>query len=327
MTYREFQEHRAALLRSRPELVDLCETNPWRAMASLTPRIPERDETVTIHRRELAEAWTRVFGLPRDAMPRAMVSSGVRHSLSLIFPALATRSARLLVPNDVYPMYGELARGAGLATETFQTIPELRIPDRGDWLLLPNPLKPAGRWLSAGDASQIKDWLERRPERRLLLDTVYSFERWLHPTTQALLETGRTVLLHSLSKGWLHQQVFGVALLPECEQQSLAPLFRDALTDPAHLHAARHLLTACSDYPDVVGMEIRRRRARMMNSLPSALLSQMTFPSPADIAGYLIAVNLDSEELLKNHRILTAPLSIFGSPRSDYSVISVLGFA
>ena len=145
MTYREFQEYRVALLQKQPELIDLAETNPWRALAKLTPPLPEDFDT-PVRRRDLAAAWVRTFALNDGSTSRALVSSGVRHSLLLIFPELTARKARLHLPVDVYPVYGQLARAAGMETETFSTIPELRLPDGGDWLLLPNPLKPAGRW-------------------------------------------------------------------------------------------------------------------------------------------------------------------------------------
>lgn len=323
MTYREFQEYRTALLKARPDLIDLAETNPWRALANLTPAVPQ-DLVTPVDRDELAAAWLRTFSLDENCTARTLLSSGVRHSLPLIFSVLTNRSAQLLLPVDVYPVYGQLAYAAGVTTETFPTIPELQLPDQGDWLLLPNPLKPAGRWLNSTEVKQIKEWLEKRPDRRLLLDIVYTFERQLHPTTRELLETGRTVLLHSLSKGWLHQQIFGVALVPECEHAALAAAFSNSAPDLAALRSARDLLTACPEYPDVIGAEIRRRRQRMLERLPEIVRDRATFPAETVAAGYLMAVNLDPGELLEKYRLFTAPLTIFGSSNTDYCVMSVL---
>lgn len=325
MTYREFQEFRVALLKERPDLIDAAETNPWRALAHLIPPVPTIRAT-HVHRCHLAEAWTRVFNLPSTWSRRALISAGVRHSLSLILPVIASRLQRLQLPVDVYPVYAQLAHAAGVITETFPTIPQLEVPESGDWLLLPNPLKPAGRWLDDRDVLRLKEWLAKEPDRRLLLDLVYTFGKQLHPSTRELLETGQTILLHSLSKGWLHAQVCGVALVPAPDQEALAPAFRNASMEMSHLRSAHHLLNNCEEYPEIVAAEIQRRRARMLQSVPSIVADRLTHSNVLEAPGYLTAVQLNHQELLNRYRLLTAPLTIFGSPREDHCVMSCLAF-
>lgn len=325
MTYWDFQQYRVGLLANQPDLIDGCETNPWRAMASLTPQLRETS-TENTEASVPAKLWLEVFGLPANYLSRTLVSSGVRHSLSLIFPALAARGARLLVPADVYPLYSHLAREAGVGVLLFPTIPELQIPDGGDWLLIPNPLKPAGRWLGDDEVTQIQEWLRANSDRRLLLDIVYTFHRRLPASTRKLLDGEQTILLHSLSKGWLHQQVFGVALVPECERERLGRCFKSAILEPSKIAAARSLLTE-EKYPERVGEEISRRRSGMLEQLPSEVSEAIRAARGASPAGYLTAVPFEANDLLQRYRLLTAPLSIFGSNPGDYCVISCLGFA
>ncbi len=46
-------------------------------------------------------------------------------------------------------------------------------------------------------------WLNEVPQRRLILDGVYSFGLPTDVFTQHLLETDQVIYLDSLSKGWL----------------------------------------------------------------------------------------------------------------------------
>ncbi|MBC7854450.1 MAG: aspartate aminotransferase, partial [Pirellulaceae bacterium] len=148
MNFGDFQQYRNEVLATNPELIDLAETNLWRSLAPLVPRL-EAEQPRQIHRCDLAKQWTHGLGLPAEFASRSLISAGVRDSLALLFPILAKRKAQVRIPVDVYPVYGALAKSAGLFFETFPTIPELVLPKGGDCLLLPHPLKPAGRWLQA----------------------------------------------------------------------------------------------------------------------------------------------------------------------------------
>ena len=139
------------------------------------------------------------------------------------------------MPSDVYPVYAQIARASGLQPDTFATTPEMTLPDRGEWLLLPNPIKPAGRWLSMTEVGTIKDWLTRRDDRRLLVDSVYNFGTRLHPTTLELIGTGKAFLMHSLSKSWLHPQVMGICRVPERERLNLSTIFQSNFTATVRL--------------------------------------------------------------------------------------------
>lgn len=323
MNFRDFQQYREELLASNPELVDLAETNLWRSLAPLIPQIA-REQSRLIHRCDLAKQWTRTLGLPADAFPRALISAGVRDSLSLLFPWLAERQIQMLIPADVYPVYGELAKIAGLKYQTFPTVPEVVLPESGDCILLPNPLKPAGRWLQTQETEALLKWLGASSNRRLILDAVYTFDIRFHDSTLALYGTGQTIMLHSLSKGWLCPQVFGVALVPQIDLPQLAPLFRNHIASQENLWKAQQLLERYSTMPCAVGEELRIRRVQLLQQLPAAIRRRLV-PLEADMAGYLLTVSCGHEELLKQHRILSVPLSVFGAAGDEFSVLSTLG--
>ena len=82
-----------------------------------------------------------------------------------------------------------------------------------------NPLKPLARWLSPSDVTALTAWLGINPRRRLLLDIVCTFGTRFHPTTHRLLARQQTILLHSLTKGWLHPRLFGSRSCPNATPQ------------------------------------------------------------------------------------------------------------
>lgn len=323
MNFRDFQLYRDEVLAANSGLIDLAETNLWRSLAHLVPHL-EAEQPRQIHRCDLAKQWTHGLGLPAEFASRALISAGVRDSLSLLFPLLAKRKAQVRIPIDVYPVYGALAKGAGLTFETFPTIPDLVLPKGGDCLLLPNPLKPAGRWLQARESEELRQWLAANPERRLILDAVYTFDTKFHDSTLALLRTGQTIVLHSLSKGWLHPQVFGVALIPPTDLPEIAPLFREHPPLKKNLWMAHQLLEQHAQLPRAVGHGLTRRRSALLEYLPAVIRSQLV-NEKLEGAGYLLTVHCNHQALLSQHRILSIPLTVFGADCDEFSVLSTLG--
>jgi aspartate/methionine/tyrosine aminotransferase len=254
-----------------------------------------------------------------------MITGGVRNSLSILFQELAARKGTLLLPDDVYPVYSQLANTADLRQKTFQTLGGLQLCDLGDWLLIPNPLKPAGRWLSDKETDQLLQWLSIGSDRRLLLDAVYNFFPKFHSTTRRLLQSGQVFLMHSLSKAWLSPLVMGTCWLPECEWATLTQLFRSQSPSQENLQKAWGLLTTFESLPLQVDTEVSRRRELLVQSWPGSL-SLHDLPPLANVspAGYLTSVNVPFETLLSQHNILAIPPAVFGSTETDVSIVSCL---
>jgi histidinol-phosphate/aromatic aminotransferase/cobyric acid decarboxylase-like protein len=331
MNFHEFQTHRAALRAARPDHLDAAETNLYRSLSHLvTPLAPPLGATT--HRCHLASEWAALYGLPPAASPRSLISCGVRDSLQTIFRHLAsTPSCRLWLPSDTYPVYHDLARAQGLKPLTFPTLPEAAWPDAPpsadpaatEWLLTTNPLKPRGRWLADADVATLTRWLAASPGRRLLIDAVYALDLHLHPSTQALLATEQALLLHSLTKGWLHPRLFGVTLVPAQDIPILTPLFRAASPPQESLAAARDLMRTHADTPSRVREAIESANDRMCAALLPILPDA---PLTADAPTYLFPIPTPWERLL-DHGILALPASTFGSDRSDLSILSSLSWA
>jgi len=321
MNYHQFQEFRRDLLSSYPSVVDLAESNIWRSLSHLIPDINFQGSN-HIHRCHLAEAWLQAFDMPSHLSKYTMISTGVRHSLRLLLKELSFMSGEILMPTDVYPVYHEISRSCGLAVREFETFPEFRLPDEGRWLLLPNPIKPAGRWMTLDEVGYVEDWLKSDPERRVLIDGVYNFQSPIHESTRALLATQQVFFLHSLSKSFLHPKVMGVCIIPEQDWEMLSPTFRSNSPDQSNLQLANSLLREHLDISQAVDETTTHYRNRMLANLPVELKSIVA--SAQSRAGYFTLIAASQEELLTNHRILSMPLTVFGSRNIRFSVLSSL---
>jgi len=325
MNFQEFIAWSAAV--REPDVVRACETRISGAFADLRPALEPVEPPRKLHRCDLARAWCELRGLPPAAARTAMISSGVRHALSLLFAHMAAAGRRLALPTDVYPVYWDLARAAGVSTIGVPTFPELAIDallDRATRaevaaLVLPDPLKLHGRRLTLAERAELVAWLRRDPHRRLVLDGVYAFGRRLDRDTLELLDTGQVLYLDSLSKGWLHARVFGVAHLPARDFDHLGPLFRAAAPTQTDLHLAARLLHDHAEFPTALVAAIDARRRATIDLLRARGLA----PFPVD-SGYFVGVEGDAGELLRTHRIVLIPGSVFGEPQRPVALASAL---
>lgn len=328
MKFPEFQALRSRLLAEHPSLRDFAETNPYRALARLAPEPPPPADG-TVHRCHLASQWTELHGLPEETSRRAFVSCGVRDGLDTLFRHLSGKPCRLWLPSDNYPVYHELATAHGHRPRTFPTLPVERWPEdpppadaEHEWLLITHPLKPRGRALSAKNIADLADWLAADRRRRILLDTVYQLGTRFDDLTLRLLETEQTIVLHSLTKGWLHPRCFGVVLMPERDAPDWMPVFRDKAPPQSHLAIARHLMSRHADLPEKVAKALGLAQERLFEAirgLPCA-------PMPVDPPSYFVPV-MGRWDALLDQGVLGLPASVFGSPCDDLTLLSSLTFA
>jgi hypothetical protein len=326
MNFTAFQDYRENLLRERRDVIDGAETNLYRTLSRLIPA-PTPPPASTVHRCHLASEWVECFGFPPDTSRCALISCGVRDSLARLFRHFAGANAVLWLPADNYPVYGELARAAGLVFGEFPTLPEPVWPKSPpvagpELLLITNPLKPSGRFLTTGEVKSLKQWLAGSPSRRLLVDAVYTFGTRFHATTLELLETGQTMLLHSLTKGWLHPRLFGIALVPEPDAAALTPAFRAEPPAQESLARARVLMSTHAAMPAAVAGELQTGMERFRQAMPFLLPS----PHPLHVPGYFLTVARPWRELLEEHRLLGLPATVFGSGREDITILSSLTY-
>ncbi|MFN0060142.1 MAG: aminotransferase class I/II-fold pyridoxal phosphate-dependent enzyme [Planctomycetota bacterium] len=328
MNFADFQQLRAQMQHERKDVLDCAETNLYRA---LTRHIPPATHTAehTVHRCDLAARWAKLFDFPPETARRALVSCGVRHSLAVLFQYYAAKGARLWLPEDNYPVYGELASAAGLAPRTFPTLPAPRWPAADcdtetapELLVVTNPLKPLGRWLDSADVSALTAWLAASSRRRLLLDAVYTFETRFHGSTLNLLRTGQTLLLHSLTKGWLSPRLFGVTLVPITDVLALTPLFRHQPPPQANLIRAHELLASHFDLPATVARELDSAQNRLCAALPL----ELPRPTASATPRYLFPIAARWSDLVAEFGVLGLPASVFGSARKNITILGSLNF-
>ncbi len=327
MNFAEFQVLRDRLLAERTGLIDCAATNLYAALARrIPPGLPTPDHPV--HRCHLAAEWVESFGFAPETSRRALISCGVRDSLAQLFGFYATVGARVWLPADNYPVYAALAGAAGLSPREFVTLPAPVWPNEpplgtSEILLVTNPLKPLGRWLTDGDVAALTRWLEAQPSRRLFLDAVYTFEARFHPTTHALLATGQTVLLHSLTKGWLHPRLFGVSFVPEADFAALSPVFRLRPPPQANLARARQLMQEHAGLPAVIARDLAAARGRLRDAVPEAIALDA---STEDAPGYFAPIEGAWQSIFERTNVLGLPASVFGSARPDLTILSSLSF-
>ena len=293
-------------------------------MPALHPVAPSR-----VHRCDLVRLWCQARGLKAHART-VLASEGVRHSLQVIFGLLVQSGAKVAIPIDVYPVYWQLARQAQLSAVGFTTFPQFELSrilnaaeeSGAHHVLLPYPLKLHGRAWTNEEAATAEAWLRSSNQRRLILDGVYGFGAQLDSVTTRLIESDQVVFLDSLSKSWLHERVFGVAVIPEQDVEFYTAAFRDLTPTPAKIYVAHQLLERFPDIPRQITRELDKRRAALLERILRAQNQLL----PAE-RGYLVAVECSPERLLTRHSLLAIPASAFGSCRGDWSVASALSVA
>lgn len=323
-SFTNFSREKAAILAAQPRVLDLTETNVVRALSRIRPDPVALDLPERTHRCHLAEFWLDLFALPTSWKPRVLVSQGVRHSLRLLFTVYAASGLRVLLPDHVYPVYADIANTARLSWQTYPTLPRLafRGLEDADVLLLCHPVKPLGAFLSSNELASIKAWLIGDRRRRVLIDAVYTFGTSFEPSTLELIGTGQAILLHSLSKGWVHPNIAGVALVADADIEQLTPVFRRSPPPGENLRLAHALLTQAGDFPDALQAELAFAEERLCD-----VLAQRGVAMPGAQGcppRYLFVLQTDWRELLDRHGVLALPASVFGSPLPWHSVVSSL---
>jgi len=326
MGFAEFLVWSQQVSKTIPNVRRLCETRIAQAFGFIRPTIDVPLDFATVHRCDLARLWCEVRGLCSGSTT-ALICEGVRHGLALIFKVLAQARQRVALPRDVYPVYWRIAYEAELdavSVETFpcfdlQAILEVSARLETSVVVLPFPLKLHGRRWTEEEVDQAVTWLRKEPQRRLILDGVYSFGLALGTFTKRLLETGQVIYLDSLSKGWLHELVLGVAIVPESDLGTYGNSFRSLQLSQANLFRARGLLSGFHYFPIQITEEIERRRDTLLKLLNATGMRVL----PAT-QGYLVAIEGSASVLLAEHRLLTMPSTVFGSRSLQWSVASAL---
>lgn len=318
MNYESFLALREELLKTRPDLVDLAELNLYRSLVPHFPPIHPSTHHEAPYRCHVAERFLAQLELDDTLKPRTQVSHGVRRSLRALFGLLASRGAKVGVPNDVYPVYQQLAADAGVDMAPYAArsgLPALEALDELEALLVCEPLKPWGTALTSNDADRLTAWVREKPTRMLLVDSAYATP----PTeqTRRLLHNDVAVLLASLSKGWLIPDHAGLCIVPSRWQRDAREVFAQLPKDERRLRIGYAALTEHSSR----ALEVTAFLAKRAQTLDALTLSRPELRA-SRCMGYFAIAERSFDELV-HLGVLAAPASVFGGP-AHLSILSSL---
>lgn len=319
-----FARARLDLLAQDPGLVDAANTQLYQALPNIDPRrftpIQASSDPKSAHRCHVAEAFCQHLGLDEQAWKgRTLVSQGVRDSLGIVMRHARDGGSRVWVPMDVYPVYLDLARQAGVDVQPYPAREGLdlaMLDGQSGWtVLLCDPLKPWGGTIS----EQYRDRLiamARQHNGKIVVDGAYA-AGLADPWRQAIERDDPVAVLFSVSKGWLLPYRAGAVFACDGFSSSWKSAFA---ANQCSRDGLRQGYAALKDYPDrpaLVAAVVDRSRRDMLEQMAGR---GIRLGDPGH--GYLVACEHDVD-LLLGQGVLAVPASVFGCARGG-SVLSSL---
>jgi len=320
MNYATYKQFRDEMLGEKCPLRLDC-MNPVQALADWAKR-PEWDQPLPTGPMEAVDAWSRATRIILDR-EKTVVALGVRDLLSATFSCVQERNQELWLPEDVYPVYWELAKHTDVRARAFTTLP------RPDWtflaqtgecaaVLVPAPLSPVGRLPTDAEINALFRWLRGSRRRLLIIDAVYTFDFSVgRALSDSLLADNQCLVLWSCSKSWLYPGALGLAKVPA----SLAPGLRSRVSLPSDIEAGR-VIAMLEGLPDLPRMQQEAFDREWRRLAPRLRSASPDWQPPA--TGYFSVVSAPFMRLLEEHGILSVPATVFGSRRNDLSIVTCL---
>lgn len=316
MNYDEFRAWRDDPVRRDPSLRLDC-MNPAKALNHFVDT--DGPAALPVSPTGLLNHWQAVLGLKVDS-ERFVLGVGVRDLLRALFESLASNERTFWLPRDVYPIYWKLAKEQRL--DSYTTIPDLDLSFLArtgpyDCVLLPSPLSPKGRRLSASESNTLAEWLNDSANRQVILDRVYDYSIPIcKDRHRELVAHERCCSIFSTSKAWLLPQAAGVAIVS-------APLRADVqkhATPPNQFQQAIALERLLSE-ADLPTRLQRRFDQQWLKLQPQIQRIEAEWKPPE--TGYFSIVATPSSQLWDEHRVVGVPASVFGSAE-NVSIITCL---
>ena len=323
MDYASYKQFCSELLREKRVLRLDC-MNPVRALSPLAFSVPRTEPEATASIKEAVFAWSRATGIELDSK-RTVVGCGVRILLSAAFSAVLSSGQELWLPEDVYPVYRELAENLNVTLRSFPTLPWPNLDFLAETgqraaIVLPVPLSPLGRLPNDSEINALRGWLHFSKDRLLILDAVYMFDfEASRPLIDSFLDQNgdQCIVLWSCSKSWLSPGMFGLAVAPPgvagTIRSNVLPPDRTSLGGMKLLFETRPDLSRMLQ--DAFACEWQRLR-------PSICALDADWAPPT--TGYFSVLHASFTQLLDEHGILSVPASVFGSQHKDLSIVTCL---
>lgn len=310
MNYQEFLIYKEKIIKDNPTIINLANNNLYDFFKDIS-FIKEKVELEKVHRCHLVEDYLRLFSQEDSLKKWVGASSGVRSSLSLLFPSLSNWS----IPSDVYPFYIEEKNKSGNEYITYETLNESELfkdTDNVESLLVTYPMKPNGRELSVREWANLSTFLDKSKKNVIVIDMVYQVDLELNINIEKLYKTNQVVICHSLSKMYLLPNIFGITLLPQNDKGSeLRKKFTNIEKNEEKLKIAHFALNDNKNFYELVNKKTDEHRLKLKTIIDIGFNH-----------GYLFYVNKSPELFLKDN-ILVIPESVFGGKGSG-SILSSL---
>ena len=318
MNYQRYCDWKEEVLKKRsPRRLDCM--NPVKALEFIAAPVEQVKHPVSPA--ELLQWWKTTFALGVELGQFAM-GRGVRQILQLVLECLYNEGRTLWLPQDVYPVYSELA--GRLCTRPYETLVDFNLDflddsSDTDVLLITDPLTPLGRYLRIHELEQCDEWLRKSPNRLLIIDAVYCFGPDRLSRLNDILQTDQAVVLHSLSKAWLAPHLLGVAACPRRLTKEIDGQGNGYPMDSLDIQQAHSIVTADPGRP----LLLQKLFFQQWLILEPEIRKASDDWRPPQ-TGYFSLVPVNNNSLLQEHDILAVPASVFGSKRENLSVISCL---
>lgn len=269
---------------------------------------------------DVLNTWAKIMNVERYR-DQAISSNGVRESLTHLFNIFATNDRDIWLPEDVYPFYWGAAARMDIKPHSFPTlpVPDFRPLDRASGnsvVLITNPITPLGRALNTDEINTLKNWLAQSKDRRLILDTVYSYSQKFNKGTLDLFETNQCIIVSSLSKAWLERGKFGILLAPKNDQ-----ILPQKIAQPS-MEACQSALIALHEQQNLPDIQQSAFTQEWERLAPTIQKFASDFRPPQ--TGYFSTINVNHRTVLDEFNALVIPASVFGSKKKNISVVTCL---
>lgn len=288
-----------------------------------------------------------------------LITTGVRNSLNGLFGVIKKLGYHLIIPNDVYPVYTQIAVYNNveysyytsvnkIIYDTLAQFDEISInhqknkdkkdkdkkdkdkdkkdkeKDKKYCILMTIPHTPTGTILDDYAINELYRWLIWDSSQILIIDSEYAYDSSIYQNKfDKLFDTGQVIICNSLSKSFLLPSHLGVIYLPHYLSHYENYLKIDRPNHNQLLKAFE--VVNNTPYLPKYQSELFESRWQGLEPLMKDIEKHWKRPD----SGYLSVLPVNHEELIDKYNILAVPSYVYSSVESSdskdqYSIISCL---
>lgn len=271
----------------------------------------------------------RPFTFPKFESTSEIINIGIRDSLDKLFNIFKNLNYKLVIPNDVYPVYNQIAHNNNFQyteyVSTNKSINEIlnNNSNKKTCILMTIPHVPTGKKLDTTDTKNIINWLNKDKTRLIIIDSVYAYKLSSYQDHfSSLLKTGQVIICYSLSKSFLLPLHYGIIYLPK-NLSYLENSIKINKPSKEILNKVNETLKTHQELPEYQ-INLFKLRWQKLKPLLTSIYPKWLEPEN----GYLSTLPIHYMDLLKNN-ILAVPSHINTFNPTDlnispYSIISCL---